>query len=67
MKRWTHTATLAAVYPVGAEQFGNTVPLGSTVTLYKDPAEQEGDLITFRFGSGTGVARLSDLRNVKEN
>lgn len=66
MKRWTHTATLANVYSYGAEQFGNTVQIGETVTLFKDPAEQEGELITFRYRSGTGVARLSDLRNVKE-
>ena len=62
---WTHTATLAVVYPYGAEQFGNTVPVGETVTLWKDPALQEGDLITFRYRSGTGVAHLEDLRNVE--
>jgi len=62
---WTHTATLARTYSVGAKQLGLTVKAGETVTLLQDPARQDGDLITFRTGRSQGVARISDLRNVK--
>lgn len=62
---WTHTATLTTATPVGPEQFGKTVPAGETVTLWQDPAQQDGNLITFRFGRYTGAARLSDLRNLE--
>ena len=62
---WTHTATLTRTYAIGAKQLGFTVKAGSTVTLWQDPAQQDGDLITIRYGRSTGAVRLSDLRDVQ--
>jgi hypothetical protein len=63
--RWTHTATLVRSYPIGAEQFGHWADAGSTVELWQDPADQEGELITIRRGHDTGAARLVDLVDVE--
>lgn len=62
--RWTHTATITAAVPVGAEQFGEHTQPGDTVTLWQDPADQEGAYITFRKGNGTGAVHLAYLTNV---
>lgn len=61
----THTATLAATYAYGPQQFGRTVAAGTTVALLKDPAKQDGELITFKHNGCTGVAHISALRNIK--
>ena len=62
---WTHTATLTATTPVGPEQFGKKVAAGETVTLWQDPAQQDGDSITFRYGNYTGAARVANLSNIE--
>ena len=62
--RWTHAATLTRPYRYGARQSGKVAASGSRVILVQDPAQQEGDLITFKYGTGTGVARLTDLVDI---
>jgi hypothetical protein len=64
-KRWTHTATLRRTTSVGPEQFNAIAPAGVTVQLWQDPALQQGDLISIRYGHYTGAARLTDLTDVQ--
>jgi len=60
--KWTHTATvLRGTHPVGAVQFGDVVVPGDVVEVYQDPALQSGNLISIRFGHGTGAVPMSDL------
>jgi hypothetical protein len=64
MSKFTHTARIAVATPVGPEQMGRVLPVGTTVEVYQDPAQQNGNLITIREGWDTGVIRVRDLRLV---